>query len=120
MGIRVRSIQKKYLIHKELDGDKVNYKTTYTELSKRDFAKIKEVVSRVFSIDLSKIKSETTNTSRSANTSPTAASSGADLNCGAVQNACNKILDRLKSSALEELKKDDISKIEIKDEYVYY
>jgi Zn-dependent protease len=44
MGIRVRSIQKKYLIHKELDGDKVNYKTTYTELSKRDFAKIKEVV----------------------------------------------------------------------------
>ena len=32
------------MIHKELDGDKVNYKTTYTELSKRDFAKIKEVV----------------------------------------------------------------------------
>ena len=114
-----RMNQANALVNIYTDGS-VSFSTAAVEMGQGVNAKIKEVVSRVFSINHSRIKNETTNTTRSANTSPTAASSGADLNCGAVFNACNTILERLKKSALEELKKDDISKIEIKDEYIYY
>jgi stage IV sporulation protein FB len=44
MGLRVRSIQKNYQIHKELDEDKTNYKTSYSNLSNKDFSRIKEAV----------------------------------------------------------------------------
>lgn len=44
MGIRVRSIQKNYLIHKELNEEKVNFITTYKALSNEDFVKIKKSV----------------------------------------------------------------------------
>lgn len=44
MGFRVRALQKKYQMHRELSGEEVNYATTYKLLSNRDFAKIKEVV----------------------------------------------------------------------------
>ncbi|MBA4322981.1 MAG: xanthine dehydrogenase, partial [Odoribacter sp.] len=45
------------------------------------------------------IKLESTNTTRVANTSPTAASSGADLNGNALIIACNGLLKRLKATA---------------------
>ena len=44
MAFRVRALQKKYQMHKELVGESVNYATTYKLLSNRDFSKIKEVV----------------------------------------------------------------------------
>ncbi len=44
MGFRVRAMQKKYQMHKELNEEDVNYSTTYKLLSNRDFVKIKEVV----------------------------------------------------------------------------
>lgn len=44
MGFRVRALQKKYQVHKELLDDEVNYSTTYKLLSNRDFVKIKNVV----------------------------------------------------------------------------
>lgn len=44
MGIRVRAIQKNYLIHKELNEEKVNFITTYKALSNEDFVKIKKSV----------------------------------------------------------------------------
>ena len=44
MGLRVRKIQKNYLIHKELNKEKINYNTNYKLLTNLDFAKIKEVV----------------------------------------------------------------------------
>jgi len=44
MGFRVRALQKKYQVHKELNDDEVNYSTTYKLLSNRDFVKIKNVV----------------------------------------------------------------------------
>lgn len=100
------------------DGS-VTFSTAAVEMGQGVNAKIREVVSRIFSIHHNRIKNETTNTSRSANTSPTAASSGADLNCGAVFNACSIILERLKKSAAEELGKSDVNKIEIRDEMVF-
>lgn len=44
MAFRVRALQKKYQMHKELTGESVNYATTYKSLSNRDFSKIKDVV----------------------------------------------------------------------------
>jgi len=44
MGFRVRSIQNQYQLRKELNEENVNYRTTYKLLTKKDFAKIKEVL----------------------------------------------------------------------------
>ena len=44
MAFRVRAMQKKYQMHKELHGESVEYATTYKLLSNKDFSKIKEVV----------------------------------------------------------------------------
>ncbi|MDQ3193431.1 MAG: molybdopterin-dependent oxidoreductase, partial [Bacteroidota bacterium] len=114
-----RMNQANALINIYYDGS-VSFSTAAVEMGQGVNAKIREVVSRVFSISHDKIKNETTNTSRSANTSPTAASSGADLNCGAVYNACTVILERLKKSALEEIGKPAIELIELKEELVFY
>ncbi|MEO6696124.1 MAG: molybdopterin cofactor-binding domain-containing protein, partial [Ignavibacteria bacterium] len=114
-----RMNQANALVNVYTDGS-ISFSTGAVEMGQGVNAKIREVVSRVFSISHDRIKTEPTNTTRSANTSPTAASSGADLNCGAVYNACQLILERLKNSALEELGKDDHKKLEIKNEFVYY
>tara|TARA_B110000285_G_scaffold111291_1_gene126336 strand:- start:3775 stop:4737 length:963 start_codon:yes stop_codon:yes gene_type:complete len=44
MGFRVRAMQKKYEIHKELKGNGVDYTSTYKLLSNEAYAKIKRVV----------------------------------------------------------------------------
>jgi xanthine dehydrogenase large subunit len=62
---------------------------------------------------------ETTNTTRAANTSPTAASSAADMNGKAVETACKTILERLKKTAAELLNHDKPGDVEIKDEIIY-
>ncbi|MEO8447164.1 MAG: molybdopterin cofactor-binding domain-containing protein [bacterium] len=114
-----RMNQANALVNIYTDGS-VTYSTAAVEMGQGVNAKIREVISRAFSISHDRIKTEMTNTSRSANTSPTAASSGADLNCNAAYNACIAILDRLKKSALDEIDGDDFNKIEIKDEFVFY
>lgn len=44
MGFRVRALQKKHQVHKELKDDEVNFSTTYKLLSNKDYLKIKNVV----------------------------------------------------------------------------
>ncbi|MBI1835747.1 MAG: hypothetical protein HYR91_00625 [Flavobacteriia bacterium] len=44
MGIRVRTIQKNYQIHKELKEENINFTTSYKLLSNKDFSKIKQVI----------------------------------------------------------------------------
>ena len=54
MGFKVRANQKKYMIHKELDKENVNYVTTYKVLSNKDFSIIKqnlEYINKVYSLD---------------------------------------------------------------------
>ena len=65
--------------------------------------KMLQVAAQTFSIDPELIKLETTNTTRVANTSPTAASATADLNGKALLKACTALLDRLKHVAADEL-----------------
>jgi xanthine dehydrogenase large subunit len=80
--------------------------------------KLSQVAARIFSIDIGRIKIGTTNTARVANTSPTAASSGADLNGNALLIASGKLLDRLKKIAAEKLGCSP-GDIELKDEIVH-
>ncbi len=114
-----RMNQANALVNIYTDGS-ISFSTGAVEMGQGVNSKIKDVISRVFSISQDRIKNEPTNTTRSANTSPTAASSGADMNCNAVLNACKIILERLKRSALEETAQNDISKIELKDGYVFF
>ena len=78
--------------------------------------KMLQIVTETFGIHPDKVRIESTNTLRVANTSPTPASASADLNGKALQMACSALLERLKAVAQKEYT-DQI--IELKDEMVY-
>lgn len=86
------------LVHIYQDGS-IGISTGAVEMGQGVNAKLARVASGVFSVDKERIKIETTNTTRVANTSPTAASSGADLNGNALLIACTRLLGRLKEAA---------------------
>jgi len=105
------------LVHIYFDGS-VSVSTAAIEMGQGVNEKIRQVAASVFSISIDKVKIEATNTTRVANTSPTAASSAADLNGKATQQACENLLSRLKQTALELLNIHDQRSIEIIDEVV--
>lgn len=109
--------QARSLVHVYTDGS-VGVSTGAVEMGQGVNTKMLQVAAKIFSIDPSKIKVNTTNTYRIANTSPTAASAAADLNGKATEIACNNILLRLKQVAADELKVS-IDVIGIKDEAIY-
>jgi xanthine dehydrogenase large subunit len=81
--------------------------------------KIKRIVAETFSISKEKVRIETTNTTRIANTSPTAASTGADLNGNAALLACKILLSRLHSHASTMLNCKEGDDVKIIEETVY-
>lgn len=86
------------LIHIYQDGS-VGVSTGAVEMGQSVNTKMLQVAQSILGISDKKIKLETTNTTRVANTSPSAASSTADLNGKAVEIACNSLLGRLKKVA---------------------
>ena len=106
------------LVHVYTDGS-VSASTAAVEMGQGVNEKIRQVTAEIFSIDIERVKTETTNTTRIANTSPTAASSAADLNGKATEQACKNILKRLKKSAAKILNLKSEKNIEIKNEIVY-
>jgi Zn-dependent protease len=44
MGFRVRALQKRFQVHKDLTEEEINYSTTYKLLSNKDFVTIKNIV----------------------------------------------------------------------------
>lgn len=92
--------QARSLVHIYQDGS-VGISTGAVEMGQGVNTKMMQVAAGVFSVNIKRINLESTNTSRVANTSPTAASSGADLNGKALLIACNEVLSRLKNSAAE-------------------
>lgn len=44
MGFRVRSLQKRFQMHKDCLDEEVNFRTTYKKLTNREFSKIKSIV----------------------------------------------------------------------------
>ncbi len=109
--------QARALVHIYQDGS-IGISTGAVEMGQGVNTKLMQVAARVFSVSTDRIKIETTNTSRVANTSPTAASSGADLNGNALLIACNKLLGRLKSVAATAVNCSP-EEIEIRDEKVF-
>jgi len=90
------------LVHIYLDGS-VGISTAAVEMGQGVNTKMLQIAAQVFSIPNNKVKIESTNTTRVANTSPSAASSTADLNGKALLKACNALVKRLKQVASEYL-----------------
>ncbi len=109
--------QARSLVHVYTDGS-VGISTGAVEMGQGVNTKILQVAARVFSLSPEKIKINSTNTWRIANTSPTAASAAADLNGKATEIACHEILKRLKQVAAEECGAAGQA-VELKDEWVY-
>lgn len=105
------------LVHVYADGS-VSISTGAVEMGQGVNTKILQVAAEIFSIGEQRIRINSTNTSRIANTSPTAASAAADLNGKATLLACQAILNRLKQVAAEGLNchPDGIS---LKDEMIF-
>jgi xanthine dehydrogenase large subunit len=102
--------QARALVHIYQDGS-IGVSTGAIEMGQGVNTKLAQVAAAVFSVSTERVKLESTNTSRVANTSPTAASSGADLNGNALIVACNGLLKRLKEVAATmcECSSDEIS-----------
>jgi xanthine dehydrogenase large subunit len=107
------------LVHVYSDGS-VSLSTAAVEMGQGVHRKLREVVARTFSIDKERVRLETTSTVRVANSSPTAASTGTDLNGRAAELACRQVLERLRETAAGELGKDRPAKVEIREEQVFY
>lgn len=105
------------LVHIYQDGS-VGISTGAVEMGQSVNTKMLQVAQQTFSIDPDLIKLETTNTTRVANTSPTAASATADLNGKALLKACNALVDRLKHVAADELSVG-VDTIELNDGWVH-
>jgi xanthine dehydrogenase large subunit len=103
------------LVHIYHDGSVV-VSTGAVEMGQGVNTKMLQIVTQTLGIKPSRVRIESTNTLRVANTSPTAASAGADLNGKALQMACVALLERLKSVAQKEYV-DQI--IELKEEMVF-
>ena len=88
------------LVHVYTDGSVV-LNHGGTEMGQGLFIKVAQVVADAFSIDLDHIRVSATNTAKVPNTSPTAASSGSDLNGMAALNACREIKARMSEVAAD-------------------
>jgi xanthine dehydrogenase large subunit len=97
------------LVHVYTDGS-VHLNHGGTEMGQGLYVKVAQVVAEEFQIDIDQVKITATTTGKVPNTSATAASSGADLNGMAAQNAARQIKDRLCDFAAEKygLEKDQI------------
>ncbi len=71
------------------------------EMGQEINTKVAQVVARVLGVSIEHIKQESSNTKRTANASPTAASSGSDINGNAARIAAEKIRARLAQAACD-------------------
>ncbi|WP_413207144.1 xanthine dehydrogenase molybdopterin binding subunit [Rhodospirillum sp. A1_3_36] len=86
------------LVHVYTDGS-VSLNHGGTEMGQGLFVKVAQVVAAVFGLDLDRIKPTATTTGKVPNTSPTAASSGTDLNGMAAKVAAETIRARMADHA---------------------
>jgi xanthine dehydrogenase large subunit len=77
------------------------------EMGQEVNTKVAQVVARVLGVSIERIRQESSNTKRTANASPTAASSGADINGNAARIAAEKIRNRLAKAACDYFKEKD-------------
>ena len=88
------------LLHVYTDGSVV-LNHGGTEMGQGLFIKVAQVVAEVFQIDIDHVRVSGTSTAKVPNTSPTAASSGSDLNGMAAMHAAEQIKTRMTDVAAE-------------------
>ena len=93
------------LINVYRDGS-VQVSTGATEMGQGVYARIAQVVSDELGVPYERIRVMPTSTEKNANTSPTAASSGTDINAAAAAKACQQIRARLSELVVNLFAKD--------------
>ncbi|UYN94563.1 MAG: xanthine dehydrogenase molybdopterin binding subunit [Enhydrobacter sp.] len=88
------------LVHVYTDGS-IRLNHGGTEMGQGLFVKVAQVVAEVFKVDVDRIRPSATSTAEVPNTSPTAASTGSDLNGWAAWEAANTIKRRMVAYAAE-------------------
>jgi len=88
------------LVHVYTDGS-IRLNHGGTEMGQGLFIKVAQVVAEVFKVDVDRIRPSATSTAEVPNTSPTAASTGSDLNGWAAWEAANTIKTRMIAFASE-------------------
>lgn len=107
--------QARALVHLYTDGS-IGISTGAVEMGQGVNTKMVQVAARCLSVRPERIKIETTNTTRIANTSPSAASATSDLNGKALQMACEVLMERLLGVARTRLNAPDIT---LRDEQIF-
>ena len=87
------------LVHVYVDGS-IIVNHGGTEMGQGINTKVNQVVAHELGVDLSRVRATATDTSKVSNTSATAASTGADLNGKAAQDAARQIRERLAAHAV--------------------
>jgi len=105
------------LVHVYTDGS-VHLNHGGTEMGQGLYIKVAQIVAEVFQIDIDRIKVSAANTGKVPNTSPTAASSGADMNGAAAKIAADRIKKRLIAFAAEKFDVDR-SAVTFRDNHVH-
>lgn len=106
------------LVHIYQDGS-VGISTGAVEMGQSVNTKMLQIAAMEFGITPKNVKIESTNTTRIANMSPTAASATADLNGKALLKACDKLKGRLAKVVKEKLELEESDTISYKDNWVY-
>ncbi|MEL7652056.1 MAG: xanthine dehydrogenase molybdopterin binding subunit [Stutzerimonas stutzeri] len=113
------------LVHIYTDGS-IHLNHGGTEMGQGLNTKVAQVVAEVFQVDIERIQITATNTDKVPNTSPTAASSGADLNGKAAQNAAQTIKQRLVEFAARkwQIFEEDVEfkngQVRLRDHYISF
>ena len=110
--------QARALVHIYTDGS-VGVSTGGVEMGQGVSTKMVQVAARCLSVRPERINIEPTNTTRIANTSPSAASATSDLNGKALQLACNTLMDRLLTVARIRLGLADTADVRIENEEIW-
>jgi xanthine dehydrogenase large subunit len=106
------------LVHVYVDGS-VLVNHGGTEMGQGINTKVLQVVAHELGLDLSHVRITATDTSKVANTSATAASTGADLNGKAAQDAARQIRERLAAYAVKLYGDDDGQPVRFFDNHVH-
>ena len=107
------------LLHVYTDGS-VSLSTGGVEMGQGVNSKLINIAARALGISTDRIKVETTNTTRIANMSPSAASATTDLNGGATILAAEELLGRFREMIAREMGIQDDENIAFDDEQVLY
>lgn len=113
------------LVHVYTDGS-IHLNHGGTEMGQGLNTKVAQVVAEVLQVDIERIQITATNTDKVPNTSPTAASSGADLNGKAAQNAAQTIKQRLVEFAARkwQIFEEDVEfkngQVRLRDHYISF